>query len=69
MKRHFIWASLVLVSLVFAAGFAGSVHGAKQLTIGFLYVGPKNDYGYNQAAYQGSLAVAKAFPEAKVLQA
>jgi basic membrane protein A and related proteins len=41
----------------------------KQLTIGFLYVGPSNDFGYNQAAYQGSLAVGKAFPDAKILQA
>jgi basic membrane protein A len=41
----------------------------KSFTVGFLYVGPKNDFGYNQAAYQGSLAVEKAFPEAKVLQA
>jgi basic membrane lipoprotein Med (substrate-binding protein (PBP1-ABC) superfamily) len=38
-------------------------------TIGFLYVGPKNDYGYNQAAYEGSQAVQKAFPNAKLLQA
>jgi basic membrane lipoprotein Med (substrate-binding protein (PBP1-ABC) superfamily) len=38
-------------------------------TIGFLYVGPKNDFGYNQAAYEGSLAVGKAFPDAKILQA
>jgi basic membrane protein A len=69
MKKRLICVSLVLVSLVLAAGFAGSVHGANPLTIGFLYVGPKNDYGYNQAAYQGSLAVEKAFPKAKVLQA
>jgi basic membrane protein A len=38
-------------------------------TIGFLYIGPKNDFGYNQAAYKGSEAVAKAFPDSKVLQA
>src|SRR5262245_18900662 len=70
MKRRVIWMSLVLASLVLAAGFAGTVRGAtKPLTIGFLYVGPKNDYGYNQAAYQGSLAVEKALPNAKVLQA
>jgi len=38
-------------------------------TIGFLYVGPHNDYGYNQAAYAGSLAVKRAFPAAKILEA
>lgn len=37
--------------------------------IGFLYVGPKNDFGYNQAAYEGSQAVAEAFPDAEVMQA
>jgi basic membrane lipoprotein Med (substrate-binding protein (PBP1-ABC) superfamily) len=41
----------------------------KQLTIGFLYVGPRNDFGYNQAAYQGSQAVKAAFPKARILQA
>ena len=70
MKKRLICVSLVLVSLVLAAGIAGSVHGATNpLTVGFIYVGPKNDYGYNQAAYQGSLAVEKAFPNAKILQA
>ncbi len=37
--------------------------------IGFIYVGPKDDFGYNEAAYQGSLAVAEAFPDVKILQA
>lgn len=38
-------------------------------TIGFLYVGPKNDYGYNQAAAQGAEAVKKANPDAKIIEA
>jgi basic membrane protein A len=29
------------------------------LTVGFIYVGPKDDYGYNQAHHEGALAVAK----------
>lgn len=37
-------------------------------TVGFIYVGPKDDFGYNQAAYQGSQAVA-AMPGVKVIQA
>jgi basic membrane protein A len=37
--------------------------------IGFIFVGPKNDYGYNQAAYDGSQAVKAAFPNLKVLSA
>jgi len=35
-------------------------HGAgPPLTIGFVYVGPKTDYGYNQAHAQGAAALAK----------
>ncbi|GAA4443813.1 BMP family ABC transporter substrate-binding protein [Phytohabitans houttuyneae] len=37
--------------------------------IGFIFVGPKDDYGYNQAAYEGSQEVAKAFPDLEVLTA
>jgi simple sugar transport system substrate-binding protein/basic membrane protein A len=43
--------------------------GESDFTIGFLYVGPKDDFGYNQAAYEGSLAVQEAFPDAEILQA
>jgi basic membrane lipoprotein Med (substrate-binding protein (PBP1-ABC) superfamily) len=68
MRRNVILVFVALVTLAFVAGFGGS-GGKKQLTIGFLYVGPKNDYGYNQAAYEGSLAIKKAMPNVKLLQA
>ena len=32
---------------------------AKPLTIGFIYVGPKDDYGYNQSHAEGKAAVAQ----------
>jgi basic membrane protein A and related proteins len=38
-------------------------------TVGFIFVGPKDDFGYNQAAYEGSVAVQEAFPDLTVLQA
>jgi simple sugar transport system substrate-binding protein/basic membrane protein A len=38
-------------------------------TVGFIYIGPKDDFGYNQAAYAGSQAVAEAFPDVEILQA
>ena len=38
---------------------------APPLTIGFVYVGPKTDYGYNQAHAQGATALAK-LPGVKV---
>ncbi len=37
--------------------------------IGFLYVGPCDDYGYNQAACAGADAVAAAFPDMEILEA
>ena len=33
--------------------------GGKDLIVGFIYVGPKDDYGYNQAHAEGAAAVAK----------
>jgi basic membrane protein A len=45
------------------AGPAGSASGSapadQTLTVGFVYVGPKDDYGYNQAHHEGALVVAK----------
>jgi basic membrane protein A and related proteins len=43
--------------------------GTGGTAIGFIFVGPKDDYGYNQAAYEGSQEVAKAFGNLKVLTA
>lgn len=45
-----------------APGMGGSA-------IGFLYVGPCDDYGYNQAACAGADAVAAAFPDMEILEA
>lgn len=36
--------------------------------MGFLFVGARDDLGYNQAAWKGSEAVAKAFPDYEVLR-
>ncbi|MAO79425.1 MAG: BMP family ABC transporter substrate-binding protein [Nocardioides sp.] len=43
--------------------------GADGTAVGFIMVGPKDDYGYNQAVYEGSQAVAEAFPDLEVLTA
>jgi len=50
-----------------APGAAAPGTGGK--AIGFIFVGPKDDFGYNQAAYQGSQEVAKAYPDLKVVTA
>jgi simple sugar transport system substrate-binding protein len=38
---------------------AHRAQAATPLTIGFIYVGPKSDYGYNQAHAQGAAVIAK----------
>ena len=43
--------------------------GKGSTKVGFIFVGPKDDFGYNQAAYIGSQAVKKAFPSMEVLTA
>ncbi|MGB0871898.1 MAG: BMP family ABC transporter substrate-binding protein [Solirubrobacterales bacterium] len=70
---------LLLVSLAIFAAVGVSACGGSdsdsasasgdETTVGFLYVGPKNDFGYNQAAYEGSLAVEKDVPGVKLIQA
>lgn len=43
--------------------------GKGSTKVGFIFVGPKDDFGYNQAAYQGSQAVKSAYPDLEVLTA
>ncbi len=38
------------------------------ITIGFIYVGPKDDYGYNQAHAEGAAAVAQKLPWVKLVE-
>jgi basic membrane protein A len=55
-RRRFLLAVLAgsaPVALVSAAG------AAEPMTVGFIYVGPKTDFGYNQAHAQGAASVAK----------
>ena len=52
-----------------AAAATATGPGAGSKKVGFIFVGPKDDYGYNQAAYQGSQAVAAKFPDLEVLTA
>lgn len=37
--------------------YAPNLLAAKKVNIGFIYVGPRDDYGYNQAHFQGKQAV------------
>lgn len=69
-------ALLATVALVAAAcgdnddGATSDTGGSESdFTVGFIFVGPKDDFGYNQAAYDGSVAVEEAFPDIEVLRA
>jgi basic membrane protein A len=46
---------------------AATTDAAKPITVGFLYVGTKDDYGYNEAHADGAAAV-KALPGVKVIE-
>jgi simple sugar transport system substrate-binding protein/basic membrane protein A len=48
-------------------GVTGPGTGAK--TIGFIYVGSTTDFGYNEAAHAGAMALGKACPKLKILEA
>jgi len=58
--RFFTSAALALL-------FASGATHATETVVGFIYVGPRDDYGYNQAHAQGAAAVAK-MPDVKVLE-
>jgi simple sugar transport system substrate-binding protein/basic membrane protein A len=52
------------------ASSGGSDAGSDDsFTVGFIYVGPKDDFGYNQAAYEGSVAMQEEVDGIEVLQA
>ncbi|GAA0379837.1 BMP family ABC transporter substrate-binding protein [Acrocarpospora corrugata] len=50
-------------------GTTSASPGKDSTAVGFIFVGPKDDFGYNQAAYQGSQEVAKAYPNLEVITA
>lgn len=64
-KRSLLARSLLAAALVSTLG-VGSARAADDPTVGFIYVGPKDDYGYNQAHHEGAEAVKKS--GAKVLE-
>jgi basic membrane protein A len=51
--------TLPLAGATVLFGFARPAAAAGGLTVGFIYVGPKTDYGYNQSHAQGAAVIAK----------
>jgi simple sugar transport system substrate-binding protein/basic membrane protein A len=85
MRRRWIAAGLLALLALMAAACGSNTTGADASSsggstadvspgkdsekVGFIFVGPKDDFGYNQAAYEGSQAVKAAFPDMEVLTA
>lgn len=59
-RRNFLQASAAGLAAGVAPGLIGSPAMAQTaLTVGFIYVGPKDDYGYNQAHAEGAAVIKK----------
>jgi simple sugar transport system substrate-binding protein len=62
------WLALLAVGLTGCGSGTGTPEGkGDDLSVGFIYVGPKDDFGYNQAHAQGAAAVKK-LPGVKVTE-
>ncbi|MDL2403672.1 BMP family ABC transporter substrate-binding protein [Rhizobium mayense] len=67
-RRNFLQTSVAGALAGLAPGLLASRAAAQTaLTVGFIYVGPKDDYGYNQAHAEGAAAV-KAMPGVVVVE-
>ncbi|HWK44643.1 MAG TPA: BMP family ABC transporter substrate-binding protein [Stellaceae bacterium] len=53
--------------LILGSGLGAQPALAKDLTVGFIYVGPKDDYGYNQAHAEAAAALKK-LPGVKIVE-
>jgi len=59
-RRQFLKTSAGVAGLAAASSLVpGGIARAAGLTVGFIYVGPKDDYGYNQSHAEGAAAVKK----------
>jgi simple sugar transport system substrate-binding protein len=68
LSRRQVLHSLAGGTALLATGLNGIRPAfAKDLTVGFIYVGPKDDYGYNQAHAEGAAAL-KAMPGVKLIE-
>ncbi len=70
-KRQVLKYGLAGVAALSITGYHTLVNAASKVKMGFIYVGPRDDYGYNQAHFEGKSAVAslgwvKAVDEEKV---
>lgn len=70
-RRTLVWV-LFVVTVASSCSSSRETNAAlppHDTKIGFIFVGQRDDLGYNQAAWEGADAVAKAFPDNQVLRA
>jgi len=65
-RRQFVKNTAAIAGSAALANYSGLAQ-ADDLTVGFIYVGPKDDFGYNQAHAEGAAAV-KAMAGVKVIE-
>ncbi|MCA8879300.1 MAG: BMP family ABC transporter substrate-binding protein [Rhodobacteraceae bacterium] len=66
-RRRFLHSAAALSGATMVSGLPRLAHAAEPLTVGFIYVGPRDDYGYNQAHAEGAAAV-KEIPGVTVVE-
>ena len=67
-RRQFLKSGASLAGLAAASSILpAGIARAADITVGFIYVGPKDDYGYNQAHAEGAAAV-KTLPGVTVVE-
>ncbi len=67
-RRQFLKSGASLAGLAAASSILpAGIARAADVTVGFIYVGPKDDYGYNQAHAEGAAAV-KTLPGVTVVE-
>jgi len=66
-RRRVVLGSAALGASSLLAGLPGMAHAQTPITVGFIYVGPRDDFGYNQA-HAESAAVLKKTAGVKVLE-
>ena len=58
-SRRTVLTGMAATGAVAAFGPLNGALAAKTVTMGFVYVGPRDDYGYNQAHAEGAAALKK----------
>ena len=66
-RRRFLHGAAALSSASMLSGLPIAARASGELTVGFIYVGPRDDYGYNQAHAEGAAAV-KLMPGVTVVE-